>query len=373
VIYGILGVMSRLSRSFRSSRAILSLLLFICCILAGAVLKIASSVILPFVIAVLLAFVMYPVMKGMDKFHFPRFLSVFLVVVIIVAFLYAFGMILFTSGRMIAAQYPKYEYRFTEVYIWISRFLEFSYDERLTFWQNLWDQLGIRTFVRNFTLSFSTIVLSFIQNAILVVIYVAFLLAEASYFKEKLQTAFERQSERINRMGHDLIFQVSRYLTAKFFISLFTGFVVAIFFHLIGLEFALVWGIIQFLLNFIPTIGSIAAGFFTSLFALVQFWPEPLPVILVVIVTLGVNMIIGNIVDPKIVGDYVGISPLVVMVSLLIWGWMWGFAGMLLAVPMVVIVKIVCENITILEPVSILIGSRRSVKAKKAEIEKNET
>jgi len=360
-------------KSFHSGRAIFSLLVLICCILAGAVLKIASSVILPFTIAVLLAFVMYPVIKMLDKLKCPRFFSVLLVVIIMIAFLYVFGVVLFTSGRMIAAQYPKYEYRFTEIYIWIARFFEFSYDEGLTFWENLWGQLGIRTFVRDFTLSFSTFFLTFVQNAFLVILFVAFLLAEASYFKEKLETAFEGHSQRITRMGNDLMSQVSRYLTAKFFISLLTGLVVAVGFHLIGLEFAVVWGIIQFLLNFIPTIGSIAAGFFTTLFALAQFWPEPVPVILVFAISLGANMIIGNILDPKIIGDHVGISPLVVMLSLLIWGWIWGFAGMLLSVPMMVIIKIVCENNPILEPVSILLGSRRSVQAKKAEHEKIET
>jgi len=290
-----------------------------------------------------------------------------------VALLYVFGTVLFSSGRMISAQYPKYENRFKEIYIYLARFFELSYDESLTFFENLWDQLEIRTFVRNFTLSFSTTLINFVQNAVLVVIFVAFLLAEASYFKEKLETAFEDNTNRIGRMGRDLILQVSRYLTAKFFISLATGLVVAAGFHLIGLEFAIVWGLIQFLLNFIPVIGSIVAGVFTSLFALVQFWPEPVPIILVVAVSLGANMIIGNILDPKIIGDHVGISPLIIMVSLLIWGWIWGFAGMLLSVPMMVIIKIVCENIPILEPVSILLGSRRSVQARKAELEKNET
>jgi predicted PurR-regulated permease PerM len=365
--------MKNISNSFHSGRAIFFLMVFICCILAGAVLKIASSVILPFTIAILLAFVMYPVMKWLDKFRCPRALSVSLVIIIMIAFLYGFGTVIFMSGRMIVAQYPKYESRFTEIYIWMTRFFDLSYDESMTFFENLWDQLEIRTFVRNSTLSFSTTFLNFIQNAVLVVIFVAFLLVEASYFKEKLETAFDDHFNRFGRMGRDLILQVSRYLTAKFYISLVTGLVVGIGFHLVGLEFAVVWGILQFLLNFIPILGSIVAGFSTSLFALVQFWPEPVPVILVVAVTLGANMIIGNILDPKIIGDHVGISPLIVMVSLLIWGWIWGFAGMLLSVPMVVIIKIVCENIPILEPVSILLGSRRSVKAKKTVIEKNET
>jgi predicted PurR-regulated permease PerM len=82
---------------------------------------------------------------------------------------------------------------------------------------------------------------------------------------------------------------------------------------------------------------------------------------MVVGIVLVVNLILCNIFDPKIIGDHVGISPLMVMISLSIWGYIWGFAGMILAVPMTVIIKIVCENIPILEPVSILIGTRKAV------------
>jgi predicted PurR-regulated permease PerM len=119
-------------------------------------------------------------------------------------------------------------------------------------------------------------------------------------------------------------------------------------------------------MNFIPTLGSIVTGVGISLFALIQFWPNPAPVILVVVVVLAVNMILGNILDPKIVGEHVGISPLMVMVSLAIWGYIWGFAGMVISVPMTVIIKIVCENIPILEPVSVLLGTRKSIRARKA-------
>jgi predicted PurR-regulated permease PerM len=86
-----------------------------------------------------------------------------------------------------------------------------------------------------------------------------------------------------------------------------------------------------------------------------------------------VNLFLSNFLDPKLVGEHVGISPLVVLISLSIWGYIWGFIGMLLAVPLTVIIKIICENIPLLEPVSILLGSKKSVLAKKAEYEKTES
>jgi predicted PurR-regulated permease PerM len=359
-------------KAFHSGRAIFSLMILICCILVGAVLKIASTVILPFTIAILLAFVMYPLVKGLDKFKIPRFVSILLIVIIMVAVLYILGIVLFSSGRMIVAQYPRYENRLTEIYIWVAQFFELPYDESLSIWENLWGQLEIRTLIQKFTLSSSSIFIKFLRDAVLILLFMVFILLEASYFKEKLEAAYEKRSERINQIGHDLMTQVTRYLAAKFVISLANGVIFIIAFYLVGLEFAVVWGVIQFFLNFIPTLGSIAAGVGISLFALIQFWPDPAPIIIVVAIVLATNMILGNILDPKIIGEHVGISPLIILVSLAVWGYIWGFAGMVLAVPMTVIIKIVCKNIPIMEPVSILIGSRRSVNAQKVENEKIE-
>ena len=364
--------MKKIFNTFHSGRAVFFLLVFMCCIVAGAVLKIAASVILPFTIAFLLAFVMFPIVRWLDKRRIPRFVSILLIVIIIVSGLSIFGMVLFTSGSNILSIYPKYENRLTEIYSWIARSFDLSFDESLSVWQNLWMQLGIRSWVRSFAFSFSNIFLSFISSAVLVVLFVVFILLEASRFGEKLEAAFEDKAEHFHKMGYELMYQVTRYLTAKFFISLATGFITAFGLWLIGLEFAVIWGIIAFMLNFIPILGSITAGFITSLFALIQFWPNPVPIILVVTLILAINMIIGNFLDPKIVGEHVGISSLMVLVSLGIWGYIWGFAGAILAVPMTVIIKIICENVPILEPVSILIGTRKAVQAKKPENEKAE-
>ena len=364
--------MNKIVRAFNSGRAVFFLMIFICSIVAFAVLKFASTVILPFVIAVLLAFVTFPIVIALDKLRVPRFVSIILIVVLIVIVLSLFGVVFLMSGMMIVDQYPQYEDRIKTIYDWIADLFDLSNDEALTLWQNLWDQEAIRTFVRDFTISFSNIIFRFVSSAVLVILFVVFILLEASYFREKLEAAFENRSERFNKMGNDLMKQVARYLGAKSLFSLANGVIYAISFTLIGLEFAIVWGIIQFFMNFIPTLGSIATGVAISLFALIQFWPEPGPVIIVVSVILVVNLFLSNFLDPKLVGEHVGISPLVVLVSLSLWGYIWGFIGMLLAVPLTVIIKIVCENIPIMEPVSILLGSRKSALTKKAEREKQE-
>ncbi|GHT95497.1 UPF0118 membrane protein [Spirochaetia bacterium] len=356
-------------KSFNSGRANFVLVAFIAVMLGGAVLKLTASVILPFTISLLLAFVMYPLVTFLEKFRIPRICSVLLVVLLIAAGLYFLGMVLFSSGRTILTLYPKYESRLTEIYIAVAQFFELSYDEHLTFFENLWAQLGVRSQIRYFTFSFSNSFLGFLKDAFMVVLFVIFLLFEAVYFKEKLDIAFEdKRSGQIKKISLDVMQQVTRYLTAKFFISLATGVVVAIGLSLTGMEFAMVWGIIQFILNFIPNIGSIACGMGATLFALLQFWPNPAPIIIVGLLMLSTNMIIGNILEPKIMGDNLGLSPIVVLLSLVLWGWLWGFAGMILAVPMTVIIKILCENFPFLEPISVLLGSHKGVMAMKGDL-----
>ena len=363
-IYAIMWNMIKQIKTFNSRRGIFILMIFISIIIAAAVLKIASSVILPFTIAVLLAFVMFPLIKALDKIRCPRVLSILLVVFIIVMGMYLFGIVLFTSGQMIVKQFPQYQGRFTYIYEQIANIFNLPNNEELTLWQNLWDQEAIRNFVRDVTISFSNASFRLVSIAVIIVLFMVFIMFEAGYFKEKLIIAFEDRLGNVDRIGNEIVNQVTRYLGAKFLFSLANGIVYIIGFSLIGLEFAIVWGVLQFLLNFIPTLGSIVAGVIISLFALIQFWPEPGPVIAVIAIILAVNLILSNILDPKIIGDHVGISPLIILVSLSIWGFIWGFAGMVLAVPMTVIIKIICENIPFMSPVSILLGSRRSVKAK---------
>jgi predicted PurR-regulated permease PerM len=355
-------------KRFNSGRANFFLVAFIALVLAGAVLKITAPILLPFTIALLLAFVMSPMVSFFLAKRIPRIFSILVAVIIIVAGLYLMGIILLSSARAIISMYPRYEDRLTEIYIAVADFFDLSYDEHLTFFQNLWAQLGFRTRIRNFTFTLSNSFIDFLKDALLVVLFLVFLLLEAAYAREKIELAFENKwAGQIKKISDSIVLQIIRYLSTKFLISLATGVVVGIGLKLAGLEFAVFWGLLQFVLNFIPNIGSIAAGVMVGIFSLIQFWPDPGPIILAIAIMLGANMIIGNFLEPKIMGDNLGISPLAVLLSLTIWGFLWGFAGMVLAVPMTVVVKIICEHIPVLEPVSVLLGSHRSIMATREE------
>jgi len=351
---------------FNSGRANFFLVAFIALVLFGAVLKITSSVVLPFTISLLLALVTSPIVRILAKFHIPRGVSIFLIVFLLVGILAGMGMVLYSSSRILINLYPKYQERLTDIYIMIARVFELPYDEHLSIFENLWGQIGVRSQVRIMTISVSNGILLFIGNAFMVVLFMIFLSFEAAFLGEKLDAAFEGERvQKIRKISSDVMRQITRYLSIKFFISVINGVTIGISYKIIGLEFAVVWGVIQFILNFIPNIGSIAFGLAATAFAVVQFWPDPTPIIAVGLVTIGINLILGSFLDPHIMGDRLGLSPLVVLISLLIWGFIWGFAGLILAVPMMAIIKIICENFPVLEPISILLGSRKAAVAGK--------
>jgi len=348
---------------FNSGRVNFFLLAIITVKLFGAVLKITASVVVPFTVSLLLAIVANLIVKFLAKFHIPRIVSIVLILFLMLGTFVFMGIVLYKSGQSLLKVYPKYEDRLTEIYSYIARLFDLPYDQHLSFFDNLWGQIDVRNRVRIMTLSLSNAFLVFLKDAFMVLLFMVFLLLETVFLREKLEKAFEGRVLQIRRISSDLIAQVTRYLSMKFIFSAITGIIIGFCLRIVGLEFAAVWGVIQFVVNFIPNIGSIAVGIAATAFSVIQFWPEPGPIVATGLIMLCVNLSIGSVIEPKIMGDRLGLSPLVILISLLIWGWLWGFVGLILAVPMMAIIKIVCENVPMLEPISILLGSRRAVKA----------
>lgn len=353
------------NRTASFARINVFLLGFISIIFMFGVLKLMASVVLPLIIAILLTFVLEPVIISLEKIKIPRIIGAVVVMGIVAAGVYGVGIVLFKSVKTILTLYPKYEERFSSLYALVANTLSLPYDKHMSIFQNLWGQLSVRARVQSIALATSEAFLGFMTDTVMVVLLVVFLLLEIGHFKSRIELAFAGiMSTRIQKITSGVVGQVARYLSVKFFISLATGLLVGLLLGWIGIDFPIVWGVISFILNFIPNIGSIAAGVGVSLFALVQFWPQPGPILAAIATMLGVNMILGNIVEPRVQGQNLGLSPFIILVSLSAWGWFWGFAGLVLAVPMTVIVKIICENVPGLEAVSIMMSSYSAVKQK---------
>ncbi len=340
-------------------QGIFFILLFFAAVVTAAILKISGSVLLPLTIAILFALVFEPVVSLLNrKFKIPWFAGILLVIIVAAIGVTVLGSILFSSLKTILLQYPKYEERFLKIYEGIAQIMQLPFNADYTLFENLWGQLGVRSTIQSLAFSLSNSFISFLQDGVVVILFIVFFLLELRFLREKVEYAFEnRFSGKITLIISDIISQITRYLSVKFFISLLTGVLVYFGMLLIGLDFPVVWGFISFVLNFIPNFGSIAAGVLAAVFSLVQFWPEPGPVISVIVLMLGVNMVLGNFVEPKVQGKNLGLSPFVIVAALSVWGWIWGFAGLILAVPMMVILKIVCENVLLLHPLSVLMGS----------------
>ncbi len=243
------------------------------------------------------------------------------------------------------------------IYQLIADNLGIEIDNTKSLFQNLWTSLKVREYTQKLAVSLSSGVISFSKTLFLIALMTAFILLEMRLTKRKMHYAFKDNRAKITRISNQIINQTMRYISIKFFISLATGVLCGLTSLIIGLDFPIVWGFLAFIMNFIPIFGSIISVGLTTIFSLIQFYPNWGKTLFIFLFMLTVNMVLGNILEPRIEGKNLGISPVIILISLSLWGYIWGFTGMLLAVPLMVIIKIVCENIDYLKGLAIIIGN----------------
>ncbi len=199
-------------------------------------------------------------------------------------------------------------------------------------------------------------------NAFMVVLYILFLFLEETVFRQKLKHVFTNENhynnasviiEKINR-------STSSYITLKTLISLMTG--LASYFALlfIGVDTPVFWAFLIFLMNYIPTIGSLIGTLFPAIIALLQFG-DVLHFALVLCIVGVIQIVIGNFVEPKMMGNTLNVSPLVVILALSFWGAVWGITGMVLSVIITVILIILCAQFKSTRPIAVLLSEKGSV------------
>ena len=319
----------------------------------GVVLKYAASVILPLIIAWLLSYLIGPVVNYMTQRKVPTTLAVAIILILLLGVFYLSGTFLYARISAFATAYPRYYVRMNELIATVTTQLNLGFDPLAGI---NWGQS-----VGRFLMTLSGSVFAFASKLVLVVVFLFFILLGKPFFKYKILKSFDQ--ERANQLS-DITFsittQIRHYLSLQFLISSVTGVLVWLALELIGVDFAITWGALAFFLNFIPTVGSIAASIPPILLALVQFYPSIWPAVATLITLLTIQLSIGNGIAPKILGDQLNLSPVVILLSLLFWGWLWGIVGALLSVPVTAALKIVCENIDTLQPISVMMGSGKS-------------
>lgn len=318
-------------------------------------LRAAQGVLLPVVLSAFLAVLSAGPVRWLQARRVPTGIAVFLVVLANVTAVVGVGLLLAGSVNEFTQTVPRYQAKLESTLVQLAAKLqEKGVQVELTALYQMLDPgalLGmVATALRG--------LVAVLSNGVLVVITLMFILLEVSGFPAKLKAAFPHTDllDRGARIAQD----VHHYLWIKTGISLATGVLVGIWVHFLGVDLPVLWGLVAFFLNFIPSLGSIIAAIPPIVLALMQFGIGS-----ALAVTAGylvVNVVLGNIIDPQLMGRRLGLSSLVVFLSVLFWGWIWGPVGMLLSVPLTMCVKIVLENTDDLRWLAVLLDSDQAVR-----------
>ncbi len=313
-------------------------------------LKAAAPILLPFSIALFLAILTLPIMLWLTRRGVPTPLAIFLAVLADVAI---FGMIVLLLTQSVAdfqLRLPRYAERFQNLF---NSWIDGLEARGLPAGEYVTGELISARAIMDFVGGTLSRVASFLSNALIVILILVFILAEASVFPAKFRAVLGRKDGDMSRFGK-ITGEVLEYLLIKTVVSLATGITIGIFAWVMGLDFPVLLGIIGFALNYVPTIGSVIASIPAILLALVQFGGFG-PALVVTLGYVIINIIFGNLIEPQLLGRRLGMSTLVVILSLVFWAWVWGPVGALLAVPLTMVVKIMLENTQDLRWVAILL------------------
>ncbi len=382
----------------RDSRTPIRVLVVAACVVVlVAGLRAASSVIEPFLIALFVVILSLPVLFWLKQ-RLPTMLAVLGTILMDIAVLAAAGSLVGTTVNQLTGDMDKYQGRLTELIddgsVWLEErglqpeWLSSPAGERAaagetdaetetasggetmaaTASQPVPDGAGegpelpglLSRFDSSLLVDFANQALRYTATAfsslLIIALIVVFMLFEAATFRSKVRIAFTGAGaeERFSRV----MYEIQHYIGIKTVVSAATGLLIGVWVGVLGVDFAIFWGLVAFVLNFIPNLGSIIAAVPTTLLAMVQIGVGR--GLLVALGYLVVNMVIGNFIEPHLMGRRLGLSTLVVVLSLVFWGWVWGPIGMLLSVPLTMVVKIMLENTEEFRWVAVLLGDSRS-------------
>lgn len=317
----------------------------------------AKSLIIPFLLAAFLAVICGPPLYWLRTKGVPPLLSIILLVLVLIAVEMVVARLIGSSLADFSRNLPLYQSRLKEIlaggFLWLQEHGIEMTDDVLV---SQFDPGKIMGLAAN-TLNRMGALLT---NTFMIIVTLVFILLEAAGFPDKLRAIAGNRNASLDDYAA-MTKGVNRYLVIKTCTSLATGILLAVALRFIGVDFAGMWGLVAFIFNFVPTIGSILAAIPAVLVALVQLGPGP--AVMTVIFYLVINLVISNILEPRIMGTSVGLSPLVIFISMAFWGWILGPVGMLLSVPLTMVVKIALQNDEKTRWFALLLGSNRDARA----------
>lgn len=328
---------------------ILVIMASIVIILAGV--KAATTIVVPFLLSIFIAMACSPIITWAKQHKLPRAIAVVLVILIIVVFGLILAGLVGQSMNEFSLNVPKYREQLVAEFAWVISQLDtfnISVDKQQLL--SYLDPGAAMNMATNLLSSLGGVLTDFL----LILLIVVFMLFEAESVPKKIHIALDDPSMKIQQIDKFLV-SVKNYLAIKTLVSLGTGLIIGLWLYFLGVDHFLLWAVLAFLLNYIPNIGSIIAAVPAVLLAFVQLGTATAGLTALGFVVS--NMVMGNVVEPRYMGRGLGLSTLVVFLSLIFWGWLLGTVGMLLSVPLTMIVKIALESSPDTRWVALLLAS----------------
>ncbi|ABM05001.1 integral inner membrane protein UPF0118 [Psychromonas ingrahamii 37] len=315
-----------------------SAIFFSAIVISLAGVKVAAPIVVPFLLALFVAIICNPAVDFLSARRIPRGIAIACVIFFIFAIFFGFGGVIGAAVNGFREAIPTYEAQFAVELQWfIAKMSEYNIVISMTAVREYFDPAKIMTLVTSTLSSFSSV----LGNVFLLLLTVVFMLSEGGGFAKKLHIAFDDSVKTEKRLDHFLK-SVNKYMAIKTIMSLMTGLMIGFALWLMGVDFYVLWALLAFLLNYIPNIGSIIAAVPAVILTFLQLGMGYAAAVIALFV--GVNTLMGNVIEPRFMGRSLGLSTLVVFLSLIFWGWLLGMVGMLLSVPLTMIFKIALEN-----------------------------
>lgn len=332
------------NRLIKDIRTIRNVLMFFAGLLILSLIKILANMLIPLFLAMFLAMLLQPIMAWLDRKKVPFGISLLMIWTLIAGFTFGIGTIVYQTGTAIYAQKEVLLVQITQKLLKILDNLNKSFDLQLAI-ADVIKQIP-SFFSKDFLISSSGNVVQNIGLFSLMLIYLIIMLGGILKYENYLRYlgGDKQQQAKLIHSFEQIKKSIATYIRVKFIMSFFTGIGTYIVCLLFKIDFALFWGFLAFVLNFLPTIGSIAGVVPPVLMGVIQLETLGMVFFLLVVLFL-VQTLFGNFLEPIFMGKRVALNTIVVILGLVLWGYLWGFFGMLLSVPLIVTTKVILSNI----------------------------
>jgi len=310
----------------------------------------AQSVLVSFLVAVFLAMLGTPPVLWLERKRVPSFVAVLLVVAGMIAVLLIVGAIVGASITSFYAELPVYQTRLQEH---VAAFQSFLAGKGIRHVDKVLFGFVNPGAVMSLTANLLAGLGSALSNIVLILLTVAFILFEASSFPVKLRAVLGDPQQVFPQFTR-FVDDIERYMVIKTLISLATGTLIGIWLAVLGVDFPILWGFLAFLLNYVPSVGSTIAAVPAVLLAFIQLGIGR--AVMAAAGYMAVNFILDNVIETRLMGRRLGLSTLVVFLSLLFWGSLLGPVGMVLCIPLTMTLKFACENNRGTQWIAVLLG-----------------